>query len=52
VFDVEQELEIFNEISPNNDGANDFFVIQGLQNFPDNVLRIYNRMEPLMVEQP
>ncbi|WP_299685823.1 gliding motility-associated C-terminal domain-containing protein [uncultured Dokdonia sp.] len=43
ILDVSQDLEIFNEISPNGDGVNDTFVIEGLQNFPNNVLRIYNR---------
>ncbi|GGG38166.1 hypothetical protein GCM10011344_43760 [Dokdonia pacifica] len=43
ILDVEQDLEIFNEISPNGDGTNETFVIQGIQNFPNNVLHIYNR---------
>jgi gliding motility-associated-like protein/uncharacterized repeat protein (TIGR01451 family) len=51
LLDVSQELEIFNEISPNGDGVNESFVIEGLQNFPDNVLRIYNRWGNLVFEQ-
>jgi len=37
------ELEIFNGFSPNSDGKNDFFVIQGIQAFPNNRLMIFNR---------
>jgi len=30
-------------MTPNNDGTNDFLVIDGLENSPNNVLNIYNR---------
>jgi gliding motility-associated-like protein len=36
-------LVAYNGISPNNDGHNDAFVIQGLQKYPNNTLTIYNR---------
>ncbi|MRT93188.1 tandem-95 repeat protein [Ancylomarina sp. 16SWW S1-10-2] len=29
--------------SPNGDGVNDFFVIKGIKDFPNSVLRIFNR---------
>jgi len=51
ILDTASELEIFNEISPNGDGDNDFFVIQGLQNYPNNTLRIYNRWGNIVFEQ-
>ena len=37
------ELNFVNGFSPNDDGINDFFVIQGVQDYPNNVLKIYNR---------
>jgi len=37
------ELEIFNAVSPNGDGQNDYFRIEGIQNFPDNKVMIFNR---------
>ena len=36
-------LTVFNEFSPNDDGANDFFFIECIENYPNSLLRIYNR---------
>jgi gliding motility-associated-like protein len=36
-------LFVYNAISPNGDGINDNFVIDGLQNYTDNTLLIFNR---------
>ncbi len=44
------ELRIFNGFSPNNDNKNDFFRINGLQNYPDNKLFVYNRWGNLVFE--
>ncbi|WP_432410206.1 DUF7507 domain-containing protein [Rasiella sp. SM2506] len=37
------EFGIFNGVTPNNDGINDFFTIIGIENFPNNNLKIFNR---------
>jgi len=37
------EFKAYNSFSPNNDGRNDTFVIDGLELFPENKLFIYNR---------
>lgn len=34
---------VYNAVSPNNDGKNDFFKIDGIQNHPNNKVTIYNR---------
>jgi gliding motility-associated-like protein len=36
-------LEIFNLVTPNNDGDNDVFVIRNIELYPENSLEIYNR---------
>lgn len=37
------KLVIHNGFSPNGDGINDVFTIEGIEDFPENVLTIYNR---------
>ena len=36
-------LDIFDIMTPNGDGLNDVFVIRGLEQYPNNTLKIYNR---------
>ncbi len=36
-------LNVYNEITPNSDGMNDFMMISCIENYPDNSLTIYNR---------
>lgn len=36
-------VEVFNVITPNGDGVHDVLQINGLENFPNNTIRIYNR---------
>ncbi len=36
-------LNVFNEITPNNDGMNDFFHIECIEDYPGNSLTIFNR---------
>ncbi|MFD2564518.1 gliding motility-associated C-terminal domain-containing protein [Aquimarina rubra] len=40
---LDADLEVFTAVSPNGDGFNDTFVIQGLAQYPDNELFVYNR---------
>ncbi|MBD0825409.1 DUF7507 domain-containing protein [Aestuariibaculum marinum] len=46
----EADFEIFNGISPDGDGLNDFFRIEGIDNYPNNNLQIYNRWGVLVYE--
>ncbi len=46
----EDEILIFNAISPNDDGTNDTFTIINIENFPSNELRIYNRWGNVVFE--
>jgi len=38
-----EEFVIFNAVSPNGDGRNDVFEIQGIEMFPNNNVQIFNR---------
>ncbi|RKN01779.1 gliding motility-associated C-terminal domain-containing protein, partial [Aquimarina sp. AD10] len=51
IFDLDDDIVIYTGISPNGDGINDEFRIVGLNNFPNNVLRIYNRWGVLVFEE-
>lgn len=42
-IDCEGEIVIFTAVSPNGDGANDFFHIGGIGAYPNNRLCIFNR---------
>ena len=51
---IEDPLSIFvpvTLISPNNDGQNDVLYFLGLESFPDNKLKIYNRWGNLLYEK-
>lgn len=37
------DLVVYNAISPNGDGINDTFHIEGIKQYPDNTVEIYNR---------
>lgn len=43
-------FEIFNGITPNGDGMNDHFHIEGIENYPDNNVKIFNRWGVLVYE--
>ncbi|MCZ4320318.1 gliding motility-associated C-terminal domain-containing protein, partial [Aequorivita viscosa] len=43
-------FEIFNGITPNGDGYNDFFLIQGINDYPKNNVKIFNRWGVLVYE--
>jgi len=38
-----EEIKLITIITPNGDGDNDALIFEGLENFPENTLRIYNR---------
>jgi gliding motility-associated-like protein len=37
------EIEIFNAVTPNGDGANDVFFLKGIDCYPNNNVKIFNR---------
>ncbi|TNE75532.1 MAG: gliding motility-associated C-terminal domain-containing protein, partial [Bacteroidetes bacterium] len=37
-------------VSPNNDGENDYFVVRGIEAYPDNYITIYNRWGNIVFE--
>ncbi|WP_369752656.1 gliding motility-associated C-terminal domain-containing protein [Flavobacterium sp. WC2409] len=48
---LECVIEVFNAVSPNGDGNNDFFRIDGLECYPENKVEIYNRWGVLVFER-
>ena len=44
-------LTIYNEFSPNDDGVNEFFKIDCISRYPNNLLRVYNRWGNIVFEQ-
>ena len=46
----DDELEIFNLVTPGADGDNDVFVIRNIELYPDNNVQIYNRWGILVYE--
>lgn len=38
-----KDVTIYNGMSPNNDGINDFFLIENIGKYPTNTVEIYNR---------
>jgi len=45
-----ERLKVFNAITPNNDGKNDFLYIQGIDRYPDNKMTILNRWGVVVYE--
>ncbi|UTN02427.1 gliding motility-associated C-terminal domain-containing protein [Flavobacterium bizetiae] len=41
-------LTVYNEFTPNNDGANDLFRIDCIESYPNNELKVYNRYGSLV----
>jgi gliding motility-associated-like protein len=46
----EDNLEIFNAVTPNGNGENDVFVIRNIQNYPNNTVTIFNRWGVIVFE--
>ncbi|MGV3696831.1 Ig-like domain-containing protein [Flavobacterium sp.] len=44
-------LIVYNEFSPNDDGSNEFFVVDCIENYPNNKLHVYNRYGSLVYEK-
>ena len=42
-YNKDCELRIYNYVSANNDGYNDYFIIENIDCYPDNTVEIYNR---------
>lgn len=47
---LDPDFEIFNGISPDGDSDNEFFKIVGIERYPNNNLKIYNRWGILVYE--
>ena len=43
-------LIVYNEFSPNNDGQNEYFIIDCIENYPSNKLEVFNRYGNIVYE--
>jgi gliding motility-associated-like protein len=46
-----KEVNVFTGFSPNGDNMNDFFVIEGAQEYADNTVKVYDRQGNAVFEQ-
>ncbi|MGB1217347.1 MAG: gliding motility-associated C-terminal domain-containing protein, partial [Saprospiraceae bacterium] len=46
-----EDIKIFNAVSANGDGINDFFVIQGIESYPEATVCIFNRWGNMVYEK-
>ncbi|MEW7279846.1 PKD-like domain-containing protein [Aquimarina sp. 2201CG1-2-11] len=47
---AEDDVEIYNVVTPNGDGDHDMLLIRNIQNFPENEIKIFNRWGVLVYE--
>ena len=50
IVEPEVTFEIFNGVTPNEDNFNDYFKLDGIENYPNNNVKIYNRWGILVWE--
>lgn len=47
-LEIDLKLRVYKGISPNGDGSNDMWIIEGIEQFPDNSVRIFDRWGKLV----
>ena len=47
---VDGDFEVFNGMSPGSDGFNDYFKIAGIEKYPNNTVKIFNRWGVIVYE--
>jgi large repetitive protein len=50
IIEIKPDIRPYNGISRNGDGRNEFFKIDCIQNFPSNIVKIFNRAGTLVYE--
>ncbi|MEK6479785.1 gliding motility-associated C-terminal domain-containing protein [Catalinimonas sp. 4WD22] len=48
--EIKSEIHVYNGVSPNGDGKNDKFLISCIEQYHENVVRIYNRAGAIVYE--
>ena len=46
-----EDIVVYNGMSPNGDGINDTFRIDGLESYPDHIVHVYNRWGNMIMEE-
>ena len=47
---VDGDFEVYNGMSPGDDGINDYFKIAGIEKYPNNTVKVFNRWGVLVYE--
>jgi len=50
IFPIREPIEIYNLVTPNGDGRNDYWYIRGIDEYPDNQVSIFNRWGDKIVD--
>ncbi|TGD56977.1 T9SS type B sorting domain-containing protein, partial [Flavobacterium humi] len=50
IVNTNEDIDIYNHVTPNGDGDNEVFFIDGINKYPDNTVEIYNRWGVLVYE--
>ncbi len=49
-FEIGSDVQVYKGVSPNGDGRNDWFIVDCIEDYPENAVKIFNRAGTLVYE--